>query len=180
MGYVTSVDLSRHDSTDRVRDINPEILARRTLVQGGRQVFGGGLGIPRDRRTAPPEGRDTSVPMGRLNLPALLAVVALGGGGSGVSAFAPSIPGLARFSSAGPQTQARQTASFSLGRWAAQPSRMEARAPAVTSLTMVKNPDSIGRPIPSDFMEGTDYMRDGRGLAVGDLVMVQRSDGRCA
>lgn len=117
--------------------------------------------------------------MGRTTLAALFAAAVLSGGGAGVHAFAPSIPGLSRFSSRATQPQAaRSTASFSLGRWLPQ-SRMEARTPGVTSVSMLKNANSIGAQVPSsNFVEGEDFLRDGRGLAVGDLVMIQRSDGR--
>ena len=48
----------------------------------------------------------------------------------------------------------------------------------VTSLAMLKYPDAIGKQIPGSFTEGKDYLRDGRNLGTGDLVLIQRSDGR--
>jgi hypothetical protein len=118
--------------------------------------------------------------MGRTALPALLAVAVLSGGGAGVDAFAPSIPGLSRFSSSATQPQAaRSKASFSLGRWLPQSRMLQARDTGVTSVSMLKNQNSIGAEIPTNnFVEGEDFVRDGRGLAVGDLVMINRSDGR--
>lgn len=40
-------------------------------------------------------------------------------------------------------------------------------------------PKKIGTIIPGGFAEGVDYVRDGKGIQVGDLVLVSRSDGRC-
>ena len=122
-----------------------------------------------------------SLVMGRTALPALLAVAVLSGGGDGVYAFAPSIPGLSRFSSSATQPQAaRSTASFSLGRWLPQSRIMQPRDTGVTSVSAaLKNTNSIGTSVPTNnFVEGEDFVRDGRGLAVGDLVMINRSDGR--
>lgn len=42
----------------------------------------------------------------------------------------------------------------------------------------VKNAALIGDVIPSNWVESKDFVRDGRNLKVGDLVLVGRSDGR--
>ena len=51
---------------------------------------------------------------------------------------------------------------------------------AASGVTMaaVRNPQLIGTMIPRSWTEGTDFVRDGRGIAKGDLVIIQRSDGR--
>ena len=42
----------------------------------------------------------------------------------------------------------------------------------------VKNAGLIGGVIPNDWIETEDFIRDGRNLKTGDLVLVGRSDGR--
>ncbi len=42
----------------------------------------------------------------------------------------------------------------------------------------VKNAGLIGEVVPSNWIESQDFMRDGRNLKTGDLVLIGRSDGR--
>jgi len=47
------------------------------------------------------------------------------------------------------------------------------------SMKAVRNPQLIGTMIPRQWTEGTEFIRDGRGIATGDVVIIRRSDGRC-
>jgi hypothetical protein len=42
----------------------------------------------------------------------------------------------------------------------------------------VKNAGLIGEVVPSNWIESQDFIRDGRNLKTGDLVLIGRSDGR--
>jgi hypothetical protein len=42
----------------------------------------------------------------------------------------------------------------------------------------VKNAGLIGEIVPNDWVEKRDFVRDGRNLKTGDLVLIGRSDGR--
>ena len=54
-----------------------------------------------------------------------------------------------------------------------------ATAPRMASTGIkVKNGGLIGNVIPSNWAESKDFIRDGRNLKSGDLVIVARSDGR--
>eukprot|EP00282_Hemiselmis_andersenii_P035573 CAMPEP_0169430640 /NCGR_PEP_ID=MMETSP1042-20121227/2509_1 /TAXON_ID=464988 /ORGANISM="Hemiselmis andersenii, Strain CCMP1180" /LENGTH=477 /DNA_ID=CAMNT_0009540973 /DNA_START=155 /DNA_END=1585 /DNA_ORIENTATION=- len=68
------------------------------------------------------------------------------------------------------------------------PFRTAATAPATShratpnggvqvAIMQARNPDAIGVRIPAGFNEGADYIRDGRNLNPGDLVLISRSDG---
>lgn len=46
------------------------------------------------------------------------------------------------------------------------------------SMGNLKNGDKIGIQIPQSFSEGADFVRDGKNLKIGDIVLVTRSDGR--
>ena len=49
---------------------------------------------------------------------------------------------------------------------------------AGSSGVRVKNAGLIGEVVPNDWIESQDFVRDGRNLKTGDLVLVGRSDGR--
>jgi hypothetical protein len=55
-----------------------------------------------------------------------------------------------------------------------------AMAPRMAGISgvRVKNAGLIGEVVPSNWIESTDFVRDGRNLKTGDLVLVGRSDGR--
>ncbi len=42
----------------------------------------------------------------------------------------------------------------------------------------VKNGALIGEVVPPNWVESKDFVRDGRNLKAGDLVLISRSDGR--
>lgn len=46
------------------------------------------------------------------------------------------------------------------------------------SMGSLKNADKIGAKAPAAFAEGTDFLRDGKNMGPGDVVLVSRSDGR--
>ena len=46
------------------------------------------------------------------------------------------------------------------------------------SMSILMNPGKIGVRIPAGFTEGSDFVRDGKNINTGDIVLVTRSDGR--
>lgn len=90
-----------------------------------------------------------------------------------------SLPGVSAFAPAAPATNA-------LGSWKLASPVDSRRAPlraqngaAGVSMKAVRNPQLIGTLIPRQWTEGSDFIRDGRGISTGDLVIIRRSDGRC-
>jgi hypothetical protein len=90
-----------------------------------------------------------------------------------------SLPGVSAFAPAAPATNA-------LGSWKLASPVDSRRAPlraqngaAGVSMKAVRNPQLIGTLIPRQWTEGSDFVRDGRGISTGDLVIIRRSDGRC-
>jgi hypothetical protein len=109
----------------------------------------------------------------------IIAVVLFGLSCHRAAAFTvPSIPGLSAFAGSSP---ARQTVGSSklvtLNDNRRAPFQAQNAASGVT-MAAVRNPQLIGTMIPRSWTEGTDFIRDGRGIAKGDLVIIQRSDGR--
>ena len=88
----------------------------------------------------------------------------------------PSLPGLSAFTGSAPQTtgSAKLTSLVS-----------HRRSPLVAptgvagiGMKAVRNPTLIGSPIPRTWTEGTEFIRDGRNIRAGDVVIIRRSDGR--
>lgn len=90
----------------------------------------------------------------------------------------PSLPGVTTFT--GSAAPVNTVGSAKLQALADQRSRLQARD-GLSGMAMkaVRNPQLIGTPIPRKWTEGTDFIRDGRGIGTGDLVIIVRSDGRC-
>lgn len=106
----------------------------------------------------------------------ILALVLLGL--SQTQAFTvPSVPGVSAFAGSAP---ARSVGSTKIA-VAIDNRRNVLRAQdGVFGVAMaaVRNPQLIGTPIPRSWSEGTDFIRDGRKIGKGDLVIIKRSDGR--
>ena len=90
----------------------------------------------------------------------------------------PSLPGLSSFT--GSAAPVNTVGSAKLQTLADQRSRLQARDGASgMAMKAVRNPQLIGTQIPRQWTEGTDFIRDGRNIGTGDLVIISRSDGRC-
>lgn len=107
----------------------------------------------------------------------VLAVVALLGYTDAFTVS--SLPGVSAFAPVAPATNflgSSKLASPVDSRRA--PLRAQNGAAGV-SMKAVRNPQLIGTLIPRQWTEGSDFIRDGRGISTGDLVIIRRSDGRC-
>ena len=111
--------------------------------------------------------------------PILAAVVLLGlSSCQRTAAFTvPSVPGLSAFAGSAPARTVGSSKLVTLNDNRRAPLQAQNAASGVT-MAAVRNPQLIGTMIPRSWTEGTDFVRDGRGIAKGDLVIIQRSDGR--
>jgi hypothetical protein len=86
-----------------------------------------------------------------------------------------SAPGLSAF------TSANQATALSSAKIITQVDKRGAllsrNGAASVSMAAVKNPSLIGQMIPRTWSEGSEFIRDGRNINKGDLVIIARSDG---
>lgn len=90
----------------------------------------------------------------------------------------PSVPGLSAFTGSTPATTVGSSKLVSLSEKRISPLHAKNGVTGV-SMAAVRNPQLIGTTIPRSWTEGTDFIRDGRGISKGDIVIISRSDGRC-